>query len=101
MDVTRIVVALIGLLSTLITSFLIPLIKSKIDSNKADKIVYWINVAVNAAEQLFPESGSGECKKEYVNDFVNSVFNKLGMSVDEQVISNMIEASVFNLGKKN
>lgn len=92
-DLTPIVNAVITLIAAIITTFLIPWIKSKIDAAKLAQIVEWVGIAVRAAEQIYNESGMGEKKKQYVLDFLASK----GFTLDPDSINAMIEAAVKNL----
>ena len=92
-DLTPIVNAVIALIAAIITTFLIPWIKSKIDAAKLAQIVEWVGIAVRAAEQIYNESGMGEKKKQYVLDFLADK----GFTLDLNSINAMIEAAVKNL----
>ena len=92
-DLTPIVNAVIALIASIITTFLIPWIKSKIDAAKLAQIVEWVGIAVRAAEQIYNESGMGEKKKQYVLDFLVDK----GFTLDQNSINAMIEAAVKNL----
>lgn len=92
-DLTPIVNAVIALIAAIITTFLIPWIKSKIDAAKLAQIVEWVGIAVRAAEQIYNESGMGEKKKQYVLDFLASK----GFTLDPDSINAMIEAAVKDL----
>lgn len=92
-DLTPIVNAVITLIAAIVTTFLIPWIKSKIDAAKLAQIVEWVGIAVRAAEQIYNESGMGEKKKQYVLDFLEDK----GFTLDPNSINAMIEAAVKNL----
>ena len=92
-DLTPIVNAVITLIAAIVTTFLIPWIKSKIDAAKLAQIVEWVGIAVRAAEQIYNESGMSEKKKQYVLDFLASK----GFTLDPDSINAMIEAAVKNL----
>lgn len=92
-DLTPIVNAVITLIAAIVTTFLIPWIKSKIDAAKLAQIVEWVGIAVRAAEQIYNESGMGEKKKQYVLDFLASK----GFTLDPDSINAMIEAAVKDL----
>lgn len=92
-DLTPIVNAVIALIAAIITTFLIPWIKGKIDAAKLAQIVEWVGIAVRAAEQIYNESGMGEKKKQYVLDFLASK----GFTLDPDSINAMIEAAVKEL----
>ena len=95
-DLTPIVNAVIALIAAIITTFLIPWIKSKIDAAKLAQIVEWVGIAVRAAEQIYNESGMGEKKKQYVLDFLADK----GFTLDPNSINAMIEAAVKELNIK-
>lgn len=100
MDVTMIVEALIGFLSTLITCFVVPYFKAKYTQTKQENIVAWIEIAVRAAEQIYNNSQGSE-KKQYVLSFLqkhNLIVNKNKV---EDMIDNAIEASVYQLKTQN
>ena len=92
-DLTPIINAAIKLIGLLIAVFVIPWIKGKIDAQKLEKIMGWVKIAVNAAEQIYNESGMGEKKKEYVLNFLASK----GYTLDPEKIDAMIEAAVYEL----
>lgn len=92
-DLTPIVNAVITLIAAIVTTFLIPWIKSKIDAAKLAQIVEWVGIAVRAAEQIYNESGMGEKKKQYVLNFLADK----GFTLDPNSINAMIEAAVKNL----
>lgn len=92
-DLTPIVNAVITLIAAIVTTFLIPWIKSKIDAAKLAQIVEWVGIAVRAAEQIYNESGMGAKKKQYVLDFLASK----GFTLDPDSINAMIEAAVKDL----
>lgn len=92
-DLTPIVNAVITLIAAIVTTFLIPWIKSKIDAAKLAQIIEWVGIAVRAAEQIYNESGMGEKKKQYVLDFLADK----GFTLDPNSINAMIEAAVKEL----
>ena len=50
-DLTPIMEAIIALVAAVITAFVIPWLKGKIDADKLEKIELWVTVAVEAAER--------------------------------------------------
>lgn len=94
-DYTFIFEFIITVLSAVVTGFVIPVLKRKLTEEKQNELLYWVQVAVKAAEQLFG-SKTGQQKKEYVVSFLLSkgiVFN-----VDE--VTAMIESEVYKLTTK-
>lgn len=94
-DITPIANAIIALIAAVITAFVIPLLKAKISTEKMEKIKMWVNIAVEAAEQLYTGSGRGAVKKAYVVEFLSAK----GYTLDPDSLDNLIEAAVFNLPK--
>ena len=56
-DLTPIVNAFITLIGLLLTTFLIPWIRTKISNEKLKEIQKWTAVGVKAAEMIYNESG--------------------------------------------
>lgn len=101
-DLTQIILAVIALISAVLTGFVIPWLKSKIDinngtvsENQAAMIKLMINTAVKAAEQLY-NSEEGKEKKAYV---VN-LLKEQGIDVDVPSIDAAIEAAVLELHRQ-
>lgn len=95
--VFNIILTLIPILGTIITGVIIPFFVSKIGTEKLNKIIKWTGRTVKAAEKLFPESGSGEQKKEYVINFIDKLFNKKKTVITKEQIEVLLEAAVEEL----
>lgn len=89
MDITKIIVALIGLLSTVLTAFLAPYLKAKMDVEKLNKLGELAKRFVLAAEQLIGP-GNGQKKKEQVQDWLE----ERGYNVSLDEVDSAIEAAV-------
>ena len=94
-DLTDIIVAVLTLISALISAFVIPYLKTKVDSDKFEKIKAWVKVAVEAAEMIYVGMGRGEEKKAYVLEFLHGK----GFTLDMTSIDNLIESAVLELKK--
>ena len=92
-DLTTIIEARAALIAAVISSFVIPWIKSKTSVAQFEKIKLWAEAAVEAAEQIYTGSGRGEEKKRFVIEFLA---NK-GFKIDADSLDKLIEAAVFNL----
>ena len=90
-DVTQIIVALIGLLGIAITTLVAPLIKAKTTTEQWANIVAWTQTAVQAAEVIYKGSGRGEEKRDYVLEWVTAEANKRGMKIDTNTIRVALE----------
>ena len=87
MDYTQIISAVIALISALVSAFLIPWLKTKIDANKLQTIKTYVEIGVKAAEQLYAAT-DGEEKKAYVINF---------LAEHVSTIDQLIEAAVLQL----
>lgn len=101
-DLTQIILAVIALIGAVLTGFVIPWLKSKINvengkinETQAALLKLAINTAVKAAEQLF-NSDEGQKKKAYVLDILKAQ----GYEVDQVALDAAIEAAVYNLKEK-
>lgn len=94
-DLTPIVNAIITLAALLITTFLIPWIKSKVDAEKLYEVRQWATIAVKAAEMIYNKSGMGEVKKKYVADFLTSK----GYKLDQDAVDKLIESIVYEINE--
>ena len=92
-DITPIVQAVFALVGVLITSLLIPWIRSKTTAEQQEEIKQWVKIAVAAAEQIFVGQGRGEEKKQWVLEFLS----KYNLKVDLDAIDALIEAAVWEL----
>lgn len=92
-DLTQIVVAILTLVFSLVSVFLIPYLKTKVTGEQLETIKFWVNIAVEAAEMIYVGTGRGQEKKAYVVEFLNSK----GFHLNTQEIDNIIEAAVLEL----
>lgn len=91
-NITPIAQAVIALVFVAISTFVIPLIKKHVDSATINKILDYIKIFVEAAEQIFGHE-CGDEKKQ----FVKSKLAALGVNVDLDVIDAAIESEVLRL----
>lgn len=92
-NLTSIISAIVMLLAAAATTFLIPLLKKKMDASKFEELKKWAEVGVQAAEMIFKGTGLGAEKKEYVLSFLA----ERGYSIDTEVINAVIEAAVLDM----
>lgn len=92
MDYTKIIGAVITLAVALITTFLIPWLKEKKGTEKLVKWQKYVDIAVQAAEQLYDVT-QGEAKKAYVLKYLSDK----GITFDVETVENMIESAVLLL----
>jgi hypothetical protein len=91
-EICTIIISLIG---AVITYMVIPYIRSKTSAQQQENIKFWVNVAVDAAEQIFLNPKMGTTKKEYVLKFLK----EKGFNVSETDLDTLIEAAVLELNK--
>ena len=89
----RIVLGVISILGAIITYMVVPYLKSKTSKEQRETIMFWVSVAVSAAEQIFNERGMGEEKKKFVVGFL--VEKGIKVSLDELDV--LIESVVKEL----
>ncbi len=92
MNYTGLVEAVIALAVVLITGFLIPYLKSKVEIAQWEKWRNIAKIAVQAAEQIFMGEGRGAEKKEYVLNYLSEK-----LKVDKETLENLIESGVFEI----
>ena len=89
-NITKCIIILLG---TVITYVVIPYIKAKTTEEQRNNIYFWVQVAVNAAEQIYVEKGMGMIKKKYVVEYLR---NK-NINISEEDLNILIEAAVKEL----
>lgn len=91
-DLTPIILAIITLISAVLTGFVIPWLKNKLTDHQYEVFNGLVRVGVYAAEQLFTSEQWKE-KKQYV---VNLLLEN-GYTVDTTAVDALIEATVREL----
>ena len=92
-DITLLIKAVFMLVAVVITTIVIPYIKSKTTVAQQQQINAWVKIAVSAAEQIYVGTGLGADKKAHVVNFLKSK----GVTLDMASIDAMIEAAVYEL----
>ena len=96
-NITPIIEAVIALVGIVITSFLIPFIKSKMTTNQFSYLEGIVKTAVYAAEVLFDGDGRGAEKREYVISYVEKICEQHKITFDANAVRQMIEKSWLEL----
>lgn len=94
-DLTNAIGAIITLCVFALTAFLLPWLRQKLGAQKTEELTYWVKIFVQAAEQLFRESGMGQEKKAYVL----ARLQEKGYTVELEAIEDMIESAVLELNR--
>ena len=92
MDMTQIIIAVIGLINAILVTFVVPVIKNKYSEQQIAKAEKVIKTFVYAADQLFPKEMRDE-KKEWVKEKLRDA----GYDADLDTINAQIEACVLEL----
>lgn len=93
-DFTGIFEIVLSIIAVVVSCFIVPILKEKLSAEKIERLVKWVKIAVEAAEQLYG-SGAGQQKKEYV---VNFLLEK-GIVFDANKVATIIESAVYQLPK--
>ena len=96
-DVTEVVVALIGFLSIVITTVVFPLIKSKLTNSQWETIKNYALAGVQAAEILIG-AGNGIKKFEKAKQYIEKQCAAHGIMIDTDTIQIAIENAWKDLG---
>lgn len=97
-DITEIVVAVIGLLGIVITSVVVQLIKSKLTNSQWETIKNYALAGVKAAEIIFNAQGKGEEKLEWVSKYIEAQCKAHGIKIDMDTVRVAIENAWKDLG---
>lgn len=97
-DITEVVVSLIGLLSIIITSVVFPLIKSKLTNSQWETIKNYALAGVKTAEIIFNAQGKGEEKLEWVSKYIEAQCKAHGIKIDMDTVRVAIENAWKDLG---
>lgn len=97
-DITQIVVAVIGLLGIIITSVIVPLIKSKLTNSQWETILNYALAGVQAAEIIFNAQGQGEEKLRWVSEYITKQCAAHGIKIDMDTVRVAIENAWKALG---
>jgi len=93
-DITQVIIALIGVLATVLTGYTIPWLKLKAGEERWDQLVEFAGVAVMAAEKLkVNEKGSDKLK--YATNQVIAMLEAHNISYDIDTIRAAIESAVY------
>ena len=96
-DITQIVVAVIGLMSVIITSVVYPLIKSKLTNSQWESIKNYALAGVQAAEIIIG-AGKGAEKFAWAKEYIEAQCKAHGIKIDMDTVQVAIENAWKELG---
>lgn len=95
----KIVVSLFTLICALISAYVVPYIKSKIDVTKLAQLRTYAEFAVRCAEQIYTKE-QWQNKKAYVKEYLKNVINdKLNLTLSNDDLETIIEGVVYEVKK--
>lgn len=92
MDITQLVIGVIGICVLFVTMVILPLARAKFGNENVEEFLRWVKIGVQAAEQIYAIT-DGEQKKKYVLEFLDSK----GYDINEDEVDKAIEAAVLEL----
>lgn len=92
MDITQLVIGVIGICVLFVTMVILPLARAKFGNENVEEFLRWVKIGVQAAEQIYAIT-DGEQKKMYVLEFLDSK----GYDINEDEVDKAIEAAVLEL----
>lgn len=92
MDITQLIIGVIGICVLFVTMVILPLARAKFGSENVEEFLRWVKIGVQAAEQIYAIT-DGEQKKMYVLEFLDSK----GYDINEDEVDKAIEAAVLEL----
>lgn len=97
-DITDLILAAITLIAGIVTRYVVPWIKNRTTQIQYQRIQEVTRIAVEAAEQLCK---NGTLKADERKNYVNSILNSHGFTVDYNQLESMIESCVSSLPTTN
>lgn len=92
-NITSIVQAVITLIVAIVATVVVPYIKSKTSAQKQEDLAALVEIAVQAAEQIYTGPGRGAEKKTYVLEWLKN----RNIDISSSEVDAMIEAAVYAL----
>ena len=91
---------IVSVATVLISVYVIPLLKEKLNESKYQRLLDMVEIAVRAAEQTIKGSGQGAVKKEQVIESVSYWMAQHGIDISPEQLDELIEAVVFNMNRE-
>lgn len=94
-NLTPVLEAIIALAVAVISTFLIPWIKSKTTAQDREELLAWVDIAVAAAQQLYHHL-DGQARLDYAL----SVLSAQGFDIDSDAVLDAVESAVLKLHRQ-
>ena len=95
MDVTNIIELILSVVVTIMALYGVPALMNKFGATKVTSAYEIIKILVNAAEQITKVKGSGQTKKSWVIERLESY----NIQIDQKKVSELIEAAVLEMNE--
>lgn len=97
----KICLSLITIFGTLVSIYVIPFVHARLGQVQLDKVMYYVDLAVRCADQIYsPEEWMQ--KKEYVVDYITHIVNNvMHLTLSAQDIDVLIEGVVNSVHMEN
>lgn len=89
-EIMKVVVMITALI---VTRYLVPMLKAKLDTEKLELVKLWVNQAVLKAQQVM-QSESGSERKTAVMQFLQEILVANNISISDEQLDTLIEAAV-------
>lgn len=95
---TQLLLGIISVIGALITAYVCPYLKSRVSEKNLNTVVYFADMAVKCANQIFPPDKQEE-KKAFVIRKITEIANDKGVGLREDQIDLLIEGIVNEVKK--
>lgn len=97
MIVRNVLELVVALVCFLVTKYVVPFIKSKVDTNKLLLATKWASVFVEFAEMAVKGENLGEDRLVMVTGLLSKKLNDLNIKISDEEMNAIIEKCVFNM----
>lgn len=97
----KLIVSLIGIMSALISAYLIPYLKTKVETTQMADLIGFVEKCVKWANQTIPEEEWKRKKYEVMQKVAKYVEDHTGLVLTEADLDAIIEAVVYSVKNKN
>ena len=81
----------------LVSAYVVPFIRTKVSKDQMELLLYYVNIAVKAASQMYTKEQWKE-KKEYCMNYIKTIIDeKLSITLSDDEISTIIEGVLNGL----
>lgn len=93
-DLTQVLSAIVTIIALIVARYVVPFLKTKIGTDKANDLAYWAGVAVTAVEEA---ARAGKIAKSDKFDAAMNFLEAKGFTLDETELAAVIDSTVWQL----